>query len=161
MDRDIRTHVIALLESSQERERKIALLHYELDRVARTSGKEMIEAMALGHGDGGGHTDGHVSDKTLYIALNYQEKADKMNADTKEEIVVQLVELEREQKRLDYYISLLNVRQARVIKLLYKQNLPQGKVEKAMGLSAKTIRKLKNEALDALTEMYEFVADMS
>lgn len=161
MDRDIRTHVIALLESSQERERKIALLHYELDRVARTSGKEMIEAMALGHGDGGGHTDGHVSDKTLYIALNYQEKADKMNADTKEEIVVQLVELEREQKQLDYYISLLNVRQARVIKLLYKQNLPQGKVEKAMGLSAKTIRKLKNEALDALTEMYEFVADMS
>ena len=39
--------------------------------------------------------------------------------------------------------------------------MPQGKVEKAMGLSAKTIRKLRNDAVNALTEMYEFVADLS
>ena len=44
---------------------------------------EMIRAMALGHGagSGGGHVEGHISDKTLYIALNYQSKVDKLNAD--------------------------------------------------------------------------------
>ena len=121
MDNDMRTRVIGLLESSQERKRKIALLHYELDHVAQTSGREMIEAMSLGHGEGGGHTDGHISDKTFYIALNYQIRAEKLNANLKQEIAEQLVELEREQKRLDYYISLLDDRQAKVIEFLYEK----------------------------------------
>ena len=119
MNNDMRSYVINLLETYQERTRKIALLHYELEHPAYTSEAEMISAMALGHGAGGGsHTEGHISDKTLYIALNYQSKVDKLNADTKEEIVVQLVELERDQKRLDYYISLLDERQINVLQLL-------------------------------------------
>lgn len=104
MNNDMRSYVINLLETYQERTRKIALLHYELEHPARTSEAEIISAMALGHGAGGSsHTEGHISDKTLYIALNYQSKVDKLNADTKEEIVVHLVALEQEQKRLDYY----------------------------------------------------------
>ena len=51
MDNDMRDHVVYLLESSQERKRKIALLHYELEHSAHTSEDEMISAMALGHGD--------------------------------------------------------------------------------------------------------------
>ena len=121
MDKDMRAYVVNLLETCQERRRKIALLHYELEHPAHTSEAEMISAMALGYGNGsgGGHPDGHISDKTLYIALNYQSKADKLNADIKEEIVVQLVELEQEQARLEYYTSLLEKRQALVICLAY------------------------------------------
>ena len=48
----------------------------------------------------------------IEISCNYQSKVDKLNADTKEEIVVQLVELEQEQKRLEYYVSLLQKRQS-------------------------------------------------
>lgn len=163
MNDDMKSYVVSLLETCQERKRKIALLHYELEHPAHTSEAEVISAMALGHGagDGGGHAEGHISDKTLYIALNYQSKVDKLNADTKEEIVVQLIELEWEQRRLDYYISLLNERQAKVIKSFYERKLPQGEVEKLMGLSAKTVRKLKKEALDALVMMYEFISDFS
>ena len=159
---DTRAYVVNLLETSQERKRKIALLHYELEHPAHTSETEMIGAMALGHGAGGSsHTEGHISDKTLYIALNYQDRADKLNADIKQEIVVQLVELEREQKRLDFYISLLNERQAKAIQFFYEKELTQREVEKLMGLSAKTVRKLKKEALDALVVMYEFISDFS
>lgn len=43
---------------------------------------------------------------------------DKLNADTKEEIVKELVELEQKQKRLNFYISLLSERQTSVIQLL-------------------------------------------
>ena len=86
---------------------------------------------------------------------------DKLNAYTNELFVVQVVKLERDQKRLDYYISLLDERQINVLQLLYVKKLPQGEAEKMMGLSAKTVRKLKNEALNALAEMYKFISDLS
>lgn len=162
MNDGMKAHVIDLLKSCPERRRKIALLHYELEHSAYVSEEEMISAMALGHGgETDGRSEGHISDKTLYIALNYQSMADRANADTKEEIAMQLVELEQEQNRLDYYISLLDERQMRVLNLLCVRQYPQGEVEKMMGLSAKTVRKLKNNALDTLTGMYEFVADLS
>lgn len=160
MNEDTRTYVITLLESSQERERKIALLHFELDNAAQASRNEMLEAMALGHGTGGGHTEGHISDKTLYIALNYQNKADKLNADSKEEIVTELVKLEAEQERLDYYLLLLEERQAEVLRLTYFKKLPQDRVAKAMGLSVRTVQTLKSKALSALTGMYQFVREL-
>ena len=90
MNQDIKTYVVNLLETCQERKQKIALLHYELKHPAQISEIEMINAMALGHGNSGsGHTDGHVSDKTLYIALNYQNRVEKLNTDTREEIAIQ------------------------------------------------------------------------
>ena len=161
MDINTKDYVIGLLESYTDRKRKIAVLHFELDHAAQASKDEMLETMALGHGDGSGRMDDRISDKTLYIALNYQNRVDKLNADTKEEIVKELVELEQEQRRLDFYISLLSERQAKVIQLLYIQNLPQGEVEKTMSLSAKTVRKLKNDALDTLTGMYGLIADLT
>jgi hypothetical protein len=158
MSYDTRTYVINLLETYQERKRKIALLHYELEHPAHTSEDEMIGAMALGHGTGGSsHTEGHISDKTLYIALNYQSKIDKMNADIKEEIVVQLVELEQKQARLEYYTSLLEKRQALVIRLAYFERLPWDEVAKNASVAVRTIHKIKNQALDQLAEMYQFI----
>lgn len=157
MNCDTRTYVINLLETYQERKRKISLLHYELEHPARTSEAEMISAMALGHGAGGSsHTEGYISDKTLYIALNYQSKIDKMNADTKEEIVVQLVELEQQQARLEYYTSLLEKRQKLVLRLAYFESLPWDEVAKKAEVAVRTVHKIKNHALDQLAEMYQF-----
>ena len=162
MDNDMRTYVIDLLEFSPERKRKIALLHYELEHAAHTSDAEMISSMALGHGTGGGggHSDGRISDKTLYIALNYQEKVAKLNAETKQEIVVQLVELEQEQKRLDYYISLLDKRQASVIKLTFFEGCAQNEVARRLAIVSRTVRRIKEEAIEKLVEMYSFAEDL-
>ena len=49
MNSDTRTYVVNLLENCQERQRKIALLHYELEHPAHISETEMIRTMALGH----------------------------------------------------------------------------------------------------------------
>ena len=156
MNNDTRSYVVNLLESCQERKRKIALLHYELEHPARTSEAEMIGAMALGHGtgSGGGRTEGHVSDKTLYIALNYQSKVDKLNADTKEEIVVQLVELEQEQKRLE---SLLQKRQSALIQAIYFDECSLDEVAERLGIAPRTVRTVKRAALEQLVGMYEYV----
>jgi len=159
MNGDIKSYVINLLETCQVRKRKIALLHYELEHPARTSEAEMISAMALGHGAGnsGGHTEGHISDKTLYIALNYQSKVDKLNADIKEEIVVQLVELEQEQKRLEYYVSLLQKRQRTLIQAIYFDECSLDEVAERLGIASRTVRAVKRAALEQLVGMYEYV----
>ena len=162
MNNDTRTCVVSLLETSQERQRKIALLHYELEHPAHTTEAETISAMALGHGAGGdsGHTDGHVSDKTLYIALNYQNRAEKLNADIKQEIVVQLVNLEREQKRLNYYITLLDSRQATVLQLIYFKKLPLEEIASHIGVVLRTVRKFRDRAIDELARMYDFTRNL-
>ena len=117
---EMRAYVINLLESYHKRMNQIALLHYELEHPANVSPEEMIGAMSLGHGDGTTRSKGHISNKTLYIALNYQEQADLVNAEAREEIVNRLVELEREQERLVYYIALLkNDQQETVLRRFY------------------------------------------
>ena len=162
MNSDTRSYVITLLETYQERQRKIAMLHYELEHPAHMSEAEMISAMALGHGAGrsDGRVEGHISDKTLYIALNYQNKVDKMNADTKEEIVVQLVEMEQEQKRLEYYVSLLAQRQAEVVKLTFFEGCAQNDVARELAIVPRTVRRIKEEAVDKLVEMYSFAKNL-
>ncbi|NBI67308.1 sigma-70 family RNA polymerase sigma factor [Pseudoflavonifractor sp. 60] len=163
MVNDMKLRVTYLLETYQERQRKIALPHYELDHPAHASETEMISAMALGHGDGsgGGHMDGRISDKTLYIALNYQSKANKLNADIKEEIVVQLVELEQEQRRLEYYVSLLEKRQAEVIRLIHFEGHTQNEVATELAVVPRTVRRIRNEALDKLVDMFSFAKDFA
>lgn len=161
MSINMKEHVVGLLKTYPEQERKIALLHYELEHTAHTSGNEMIGAMALGHGGEFGHLDGHISDKTLYIALNYQLKADKLNADTRKEIVDQLVELEQEQRRLEYYVSLLEKRQALVIRMAYFEGASWEEIAEKTGVIVRTVHKIKNRAVEQLAEMYQFTGNLS
>lgn len=159
MNTDAKAKVIHLLETYSDRARQIDLLHYEMQHSARISPEEMIDTMALGHSDGmGGSSKGHISDKTMYIALNYQEQMNRMNAEATSEIAQRLLELEKEQDRIRYYVSLLEKRQAEVIRLFYMEQMTFDNIEKVVHLSAKTLRKLKNQAIDALAAMYEFVA---
>lgn len=61
----MKKQVTKLLETYPERERQISLLHYEMQHSARVSPEEVIDGMALGDGMG------RISNKTLYIPLNY------------------------------------------------------------------------------------------
>lgn len=136
---------------------QIALLHYELEHPANVSSNEIIGAMSLGHGDEFSRSKGRVSNKTLYIALNYHEKTESLNLNTIDEISSQLVELEQIQARLDHCISLLDKRQEKLVQALYIDRLSMREVEKALGLSAKTVRRLRDDTIDALARMYDFV----
>lgn len=157
MTADTKTYVVGLLESYQKRSKQIELLHYELSHPARVSESEMIGALALAHGNGeGSRPGGHASDKTLYIALNYQARTDHMNDNTAEEVVGQLVTLEREQERLKYYVSLLRTRHAELLKLLYFEGNSQEECAKKLKIATRTVRRIKDEALDELAEMYSF-----
>ena len=157
MNVETKAYVIGLLESYQKRSKQIELLHYELSHPAHVSENEIIGASALAHGEGeGGHPGGHASDKTLYIALNYQARANRVNSDTAEEVVGQLVTLEREQERLNYYVSLLGPRHAELLKLLYFEGYSQEECAKKLEIATRTVRRIKDDAIAELVEMYSF-----
>lgn len=156
MSTNMKKLVINLLESYADRERKIAVLRYELEHPAAVGKAEQIEAMNFGHGDGLGHSAGHISNKTLYIALNYEEQADHMNAETAREIANELFALECEQKRLNYFIGLLEERQAEVIRLAFEKGVPTKEVAERFGLTYRTIDRIKRAAIENLAEMYVY-----
>lgn len=157
MNVDMKEHVVGLLESYHDRERQINLLHYEMQHSARISPEEIINSMSLGHGDDmGGGSKGHVSNKTLYIALNYQERMERMNAEAANEIARRLLELEAEQNRLRHYVSLLTKREGEVIRLTYFEGVNQDMASASLGIVPRTMRRIKKEAIKKLADMYAF-----
>lgn len=149
-----RNHVIKLLEGYPDMRRRIAILHYELEHPATVSPDEMIEALSFTRGDDVGHSSGHISNKTLYIAMNYQTEAARRSSETMDEITRLLIPLEREANRLEHRMSLLSQRQAEVIRLYYFERTPWEDMSKALRTSVKTLRKLRNDAQDSLATMY-------
>ena len=70
------------------RERMIAVLRYDLEHPAKVNSSEQIEAMNYRRGDDIGNVKGHISNKTLYIALNYEEQAGRLNAEAARDLRV-------------------------------------------------------------------------
>lgn len=153
MNTDMKERVVQLLETYPDRERQISLLHYEMQHGACVLSEEMIEAMSFGHGDGVGGSKGHISNKTMYIALNYQEQMDRMNAEPANEIAQRLLELEAEQDRIRYYVSLLDKREAEVIRLTYFDKISQERIAETLGVVPRTMRRIRKEAILKLAEM--------
>lgn len=91
MQETVRKQVEALLRSYPELLRKVELLRYELNHSAAISPQEMMEAMAFAKSDGMGHGAGGISNKTLYIAMSYQDAAERINMEAVEELVERLV----------------------------------------------------------------------
>lgn len=139
---------------------QISLLHYELDHPPNISPDEMIGVMSLGHGDGTAHAKGRISNKTHYIALNHQERVDRLNSDAHKEVVDCLIELEREQAKLEYCIALLKDKQQEtVVRRFYFEGHTWNEIAQELNVVMRTVHKIKNHALDRLAEMYTFTND--
>lgn len=151
-----REDIIAKLEAYPSMQEKIALLRYELEHPASISPDEMLQAMSFTHPEGMGRPTGTVSNKTLYIAMNYQSAAARENSGIMDEIVSRLLPLEREVNRLDYYLSFLDQRAADVIRLSYFQHKSWDTLARELGMSRRTAQNLRKAALDKLVEMYSF-----
>lgn len=155
-DTEVRLHVVQLLESYHEREQKIALLRYELAHPVNITQNEVIDSMSLGHGDSMTYSRGHISNKTLYIALNYQERAKQLNADSRNEIVRQLTELEHEQDRLTYYVSILEPPLREIIQDAYFKGKSWDDIAKKFEVARRTAHKIRKRAIERLTALYEY-----
>ena len=158
MNTDMKKHVVHLLDTYHKRARQIAVLRYELSAPVKITEEEMIDTLQFAHREGAGHTEGHISNKTPYIALNYREKADLLNAETLSEIAAELMDLEQEQARLEYYISLLEPRQEQVLRRTCFEKAAQEAVAEELGVTVRRVQDIKAQAVGELAEMYGLTA---
>ena len=88
--------------------------------------------------------------------MNYQDAAARLNDENREDIIGKLIPLEREIDRLEHYIRLLEEQKATLLRRHFFDGLGWNELCAEMRLSPKTLRKLREEAIDDLAEMYEF-----
>ena len=83
------------------------------------------------------------------------------NREAADEIAAHLVELEQTQDRLKNYIALLDERQRDAIKYLYVEKFHIKEVARQLGIALRSVHKVKDAAIDKLTEMYEYTGKLS
>ena len=156
MNSDMYAHVTDLLKGFRQRGQRIDLLRYELLHHANVSGDELIDSLNFSTEDTAPNASGKVPGKIFYIMLNYQKLADALNTEAVNEIVAELVKLEKDQDRLRYYVSLLDSREAQVIRRAYFDGCPWGQVAGELGVVCRTVHKIKERALKKLAWMYGY-----
>ena len=119
MSNTIQAQVMALLEAYPDTVRKIAVYRYELEHMASVTPNEVIGSMNFTHSDGIGAVTGHISNKTAYIAMHYQEKAAALTEEATGDLAVRLWDMEQKLDRLHFYVSLMPPRQRKVLRLHY------------------------------------------
>ena len=161
MNTDMKKQIMKLLETYPVRERQIALLHYEMQHSARVSPEEVSDSMALGHGNGmGGSGKGHISNKTMQIALNFQDETDRLNYETILEIDQELHTLRNRIEKLEFYVDQLEKKQAEVIRKYYFEEKTWPEIQKAMHISSRTLSKYRDDGLDALSAMGQYMGEV-
>lgn len=154
----IRAQVIEDLKSYQALQKKVTLLRYEQEHPARVSDEEVIESMALSHPMSHGiKPTGYISDKTMLIASQFRDKKERLNQETVLEIAQELHAVERQLSKLEFYVSQLDERQAEIIRKYYFEGKNWGELQQEMHMSSRTLIKRRDDGLDALVAMYEYL----
>jgi DNA-directed RNA polymerase specialized sigma subunit len=150
--------VLTLLRQYPAKKRKIEQLRFELEHPALVSEDDLIKSLAIGGQElNTGGNSGHVTDKTMLIAMRYKEIADKINGDTLTQIKRELRALEVETGKLERYISLLTVRQKEVLRLRYIDGKAWVEIETMLHVNTRTLHAHHNAGVESLTEMYGFI----
>ena len=79
-----------------------------------------------------------------------------MNAEALGELASAYMDLWREHDRLQHYIGLLDERQGRVLRLYYFESYVWTDVAKVMHMTVRTAQRIRQQAVDELTQLYAF-----
>ena len=163
MERErIREQVVEDLKEYPDLKKKVILLRYEQEHPARISDSEVIDSMALSRPIcDGTKPSGFISDKTMRIAAQFRDEKDRLNQGTMMEITQELHHIENRISKLDFYISQLEDDQAEVIRKYYFERKTWGELQQDMHLSPRTLIKRRNDGLEALVSIYEYIGEVN
>ena len=154
--------IIEKLRAYTGYKRKLALLEYELTNRSCVSPQEMLETMVFRS-----FSEERISgtlkpdkDKLMYIALNYEERAEKENQKIYAEILDEWNEIRIEVNRMDLCLSLLDNQLEKIIRCMYLEKKTWREIEEETGLSRRTIIRRRQEALEMLAEMYSYTQNL-
>ena len=157
---DTRTMVLTMLSDYRENQRRIDMLRYELEHCMMISEDDMIDVLTFGHGENVGPSESKITDKTFYAALNYQTKTQTVNETVRNEIILQLSTLKKQQDRLLFYIGLMNKYDAEVILMSFIDGIDNNQIAEKLGVSVRTVRSRRSRAIDHLCEMFAYMASV-
>lgn len=141
----------AMLKAYQDRHRKIEALRYRLGHPSFVTKEEIISQMSMpGVAD---TVTRHVSDKTMYIALNYEERANAINAEENVRIAEKLSRLEEEERRLLFHVALLPPRLAQALEAHYLEGLTWREIAQAEHVSLKAMEDRRARAVAMLAQL--------
>lgn len=143
-----------LLKNYPGWKKKITLLEFERNNPSRATELEVLGGLALARPliEGAG-LSGHISDKTMQIALSFRDKTERMNRDTLLDIDQELEILQTRIEKLDFYVSQLDKGQAEVIRGHYFEGKSWADLQKELHISSRTLSNRRNGGLDALIAM--------
>ena len=143
------------MKSYKANKQKADALRYEYEHFEAVTPEDTISAMSFSHGsDGIRAPAGHTSDKTAYIALNYQNKTNQSNYRTKADILDEYIPVSQAVDRLEHHMSLLMPREAKILYLRYRDGMKFAQIAEEMQLSTKSISNIHKSAISRLCEMY-------
>lgn len=157
MEPTYKSYVLELLKNSSHRLRQIEIMRYELQHIPQISDSEIIEAMSLPSLTSSEKASN--SKAVPDVALSYKQTAERMNAEALCELASAYMDLWREHDRLLHYIGLLDERQSKVIRLYYFESYVWTDVAKTMHMTVRTAQRIRQQAVDELTELYTFTKD--
>lgn len=155
--------IVGKLEAYNSVKEKLALLCYELSHPAQITDEDYLEAVAIGSPRMDPSTKGCGSnlDKTLGLALSYREKADRLNAEVVSEVFREWQELQTEINRMDFYMGLLSAEHRQVLQMYYVQSKKWTEIESETSVPKRTLMRRRTEAIDRLTEMYNYTGKLT
>lgn len=154
MGKDMNQYVLSLLENYPKMTRKIELMRYELHSSMVVSPQEMIEVMSFSKKDTEANTK--YPHTVPEIASCYKDVAKRLNREITGDAMDKYIALIRERDRLQHRIGLLEPRQAEIIREYYFCRNSWNEISKNMGISVRTAYSVRQQAVDALVQMYAF-----
>lgn len=160
MNKITNDYIISLLTNYRSNKRRTIQLTYELEHLQTIAPDEMLEALSLSRPEGEVSHTSHISDKTSRVALSYRDETDKANSQAQKALLATLLPLSQELDRLEHYICALDPKQYLVITRLFFDGRSQAEVAEELACSVRTVRYLKQAAIETLVEMYQFAQNV-
>lgn len=154
----LKKQVIADLKEYPVLKRKLALLQFERSHPPKITEDDVIDGMALSRPiDDTIRQTSYISNKTMRIAMEYQDRKDYLNHETMREIVDEMTEVEASLQKLEFYVSQLEPKQAEVIQLHYFEGITWAELQKKLYVTSRALLKRRDSAIEELVSMYRYL----
>ena len=158
MERNTQEYILALLENYNQTSTEISLMRFELQHRTAVSPEDIIEILTFARKENIAHQN--FPHDVEGIAACFRDISEKINNEVSNEIADRYLSLLRERQRLLHYIGLLTPRQQTVLKEHYFNQRSWTEISNDMGITRRTVYKIRGDAIAELSRLYTFAENM-
>lgn len=150
--------ILEILKGYRDLKKHVLQLEYELaESDPLVNDEDIIVSMAIDESPINCKTKKRAG--TDDIALSYAKTADGINMRHKKSLEDELGILRRKKDRLEYYISLLDSKQANVLTSIYFEGLTFNEAAEKLFISSTALKSARLSGIKKLAEMYSIIVE--